>query len=85
MVARSPQRVAEVEQDLPGVPVFGSLSELLDSGVDAVTISTPPQTRRELVLKAIGRGVNVIADKPFAPTAADARDLVEAAEAAASC
>ena len=80
VVARSPQRVAEVEQDLPGVPVFGSLSELLDSGVDAVTISTPPQTRRELVLEAIGRGVNVIADKPFAPTAADARDLVEAAK-----
>ena len=80
VVARSPQRVAEVEQDLPGVAVFGSLSELLDSGVDAVAISTPSQTRRELVLEAIGRGVNVIADKPFAPTAADARDLVEAAK-----
>ena len=57
VVARAPQRVAEVEQDLPGVPVFGSLGELLDAGVDAVTISTPPQTRRELVLEAIGRGV----------------------------
>jgi len=82
IVARSPQRVAEVHQDLPGVPVFASLAELLDTGVDAVTISTPPQTRRELVLEAVGRGVNVIADKPFAPTAAAGQALVDAAAAA---
>ena len=79
VVTRSPQRAAEVEADLPGVGVFGSMSELLDSGVDAVAISTPPQTRRELVLEAIGRGVHVVADKPFAPTAADGQDLVDAA------
>lgn len=82
VVARSAQRVAEAEHDLPGVPVFASLGALLDSGVDAVTISTPPQTRRELVLEAIGRGVNVVADKPFAPTAAAGRDLVDAADKA---
>jgi predicted dehydrogenase len=82
IVARSPQRVAELHQDLPGVPVFASLGELLDAGVDAVTISTPPQTRRELVLEAVGRGVNVIADKPFAPTAAAGQALVDAAAAA---
>ena len=82
VVARAPQRVAEVEQDLPGEPVFASLGELLDSGVDAVTISTPPQTRRELVLEAVGRGVNVVADQPFAPTAAAGRDLVDAADKA---
>ena len=82
VVARAPQRIAEVEQDLPGMKVFGSLGELLDAGVDAVTISTPPQTRRELVLQAIDRRVDVIADKPFAPNAAAAQELVEAAEAA---
>src|SRR6478752_10312165 len=82
VVARSAQRVADVRDDMPGMPVFGSLSELLDAGVDAVTISTPPQTRRELVLEAIGRGVNVIADKPFAPTAAAGQALVDAAAAA---
>ena len=27
VVARSPQRVAEVHQDLPGMPVFGSMGE----------------------------------------------------------
>lgn len=82
VVARSPQRVAELKRDLPDVPVFGSLTELLDSGVDAVAISTPPQTRRELVFEAVAKGVSVVADKPFAPTAAAGRELVVAADAA---
>lgn len=81
IVARSPQRVAEVQSDFPAVPIYASLTELLEAGVDAVTITTPPQTRRELVLEAIEAGVHVIADKPFAPDAEGARELVAAAEA----
>ena len=82
VVTRSPERAAQVEADLPGVPVFGSLTDLLDSGVEAVTITTPPQTRRELVLEAVGRGVAVVADKPFAPSAAAGQELVDAAREA---
>jgi predicted dehydrogenase len=80
VVTRSPERRAELAADYPGVPVFDALPDLLASGVDAVTITTPPQTRRELVLEALAGGAHVIADKPFAPTAADARDLVRAAD-----
>ena len=82
VVARSPQRIAEVAQLLPGTPVFESLDALIDGGVDAVTITTPPETRRELVLRALERGVHVIADKPFAPDAETARELIAAAERA---
>jgi len=82
VVTRSAQRRAAVARDWPGVPVFDSLADLLASGVDAVTITTPPTTRRDLVLEAIAAGVHVIADKPFAPTAQDARALeLAAAEA----
>ena len=80
VVTRSPVRRSEVEQDWPGVPVFDSLGALLDSGVDAVTITTPPDTRRELVLEALSGGVHVVADKPFAPTADVGRELAAAAE-----
>lgn len=79
VVTRSPGRRAELAADHPGVPVFDSMSALIAAGVDAVTITTPPQTRRELVLEAVAAGVHVIADKPFAPTADDARELVAAA------
>lgn len=82
VVARSPVKRAEVAADFPGIPVYGSLTEMLDAGVDAVTITTPPHTRRELVLEAIAAGVHVVADKPFAPDAASARELDEAARQA---
>jgi len=79
VVARSSQRKAAVARDWPGLPIYDSLSDLIAVGVDAVTITIPPATRRELVLEAIAAGVNVIADKPFAPTAADAQELKSAA------
>ncbi len=82
VVTRSPERRAQLARDYPGVPAFGTLDELLGAGVDAVDITTPPQTRRELVLEAIAGGVHVIADKPFAPDAGAARDLAAAARAA---
>jgi predicted dehydrogenase len=83
VVARSPGRKAAVARDWPGVPIYESLNDLLTAGVDAVTITTPPATRKELVLEAVAAGVHVIADKPFAPTAADARELERAAADAA--
>ena len=79
VVTRSAERRALVAKDWPGVPTYNSLAEMLEAGVDAVTITTPPTTRRELVLEAVAGGVHVIADKPFAPTADDARELERAA------
>ena len=58
---------------------------MLASGVDAVTITTPPETRRELVLEALAAGVHVMADKPFAPTADVGRELAAAAESLRPC
>lgn len=83
VVTRDPARQAQVQQRHPGVPVFDSLPALAASGlVAAVTITTPPQTRRELVLQALDLGLHVIADKPFAPDAATARELQAAARKA---
>lgn len=82
VVTRDPERRALVASELPGVPTYDSLASLLEAGVDAVTITTPPATRRELVLEAIGAGAHVVADKPFAPSARDALELVAAAREA---
>ncbi|WP_146588800.1 Gfo/Idh/MocA family protein [Puniceibacterium confluentis] len=82
IVARAPQTIETARQDWPDVPVFPSLSALIAAGVcDAVTITTPPGTRRDLVLEAIAAGLHVVADKPFAPDAAGARELADAARA----
>lgn len=79
VVARSEASIARVRDDLPGVSAYPSLTDLLDAGVDAVVVSTPPQTRRALVLEALERGVAVVADKPFAPTGADGQRLADRA------
>ena len=55
---------------------------MIGAGVcEAVTITTPPQTRRELVLEATSAGLHVIADKPFAPSFEGAMELDAAAKA----
>ncbi len=82
IVTRSAERADAARADHPGVPVFPSLKALCDAGVDAVTISTPPHTRRDLTLEAIDRGVSVLADKPFAPSADAGRQLASAAASA---
>ena len=50
--------------------------------VDAVTIATPPQTHKLLVLAALRAGKHVICEKPFTLGTTEARDLVAAAERA---
>lgn len=79
VVTTNEQRRAEAAADRPGLPLYDSLEDLLAAGVDAVTITTPPQTRRELVLRALASGAHVVADKPFAPSAEVARELAAAA------
>jgi predicted dehydrogenase len=82
VVTRSPQRRAQVAADRPDLPVYDSLADLLAAGVDAVTITTPPETRRDLVLEALAAGVHVVADKPVAPSAEAARELLAVASEA---
>ena len=82
VVARAPATVAAVTADLPGVAIYPSLAAMIAAGgIDAVTVTTPPHTRRELVLEAIAAGLHVAADKPFAADAEGARDLDRAAAA----
>ncbi|MDV6012581.1 Gfo/Idh/MocA family oxidoreductase [Haloechinothrix sp. LS1_15] len=81
-VTRSTERRAELACDFPGVPAYDSLADLVESGVDAVAITTPLDTHLDLVHEAIRLGVPTVCDKPFAPDAATAREAVEAAERA---
>lgn len=82
IVTRAPQRVEAAKRDWPGIPVFESLADLAASGVDCVSLTTPPQTRRGLVLEALDLGVHVVADKPFAPSAEIGVELARRAERA---
>ena len=51
-------------------------------GLDAVAIITPTGSHRQISLDAIAAGKHVLCEKPLALTAADAREMLDAAEAA---
>jgi predicted dehydrogenase len=84
VVTRDPGRRRALADRFPGVTAYDSLADLAagersGAGLDAVTITTPPQSRRELVLEALALGLHVVADKPFAPSAEAGAALDQAA------
>ena len=52
-----------------------------DPQIDVIDIVAPNALHKEMALAAIGAGKHVYCEKPLATTAADARDMTEAAEA----
>ncbi|GJH17214.1 Gfo/Idh/MocA family oxidoreductase [Caballeronia novacaledonica] len=53
-----------------------------DPGVQVISITTPCSLHREMALAAIAAGKHVHCEKPIAPSAADALEMMKAAEAA---
>src|SRR5829696_9223459 len=73
-------RLHSLGRTYPNTPGFTSLQAALPQ-VDAVVIATPPTTHVPLALCALDAGKHVLVEKPMATTSADARRLVDAAEA----
>jgi D-xylose 1-dehydrogenase (NADP+, D-xylono-1,5-lactone-forming) len=75
---------ARQEADVLGIPrAYGSYEALLaDPEVDAIYLSLPNFLHREWVLAAVAAGKHVLCEKPMAISAADARQMVDAARSA---
>ena len=83
LVGRDPDKTAARAKvfDVPNaITSFGDV--LLQPGVDAVTIATPPNTHAALALEAIAAGKHVLCEKPLARDAAEGRRVLDAAVAA---
>src|SRR5215472_3072427 len=65
-----------------GCPTVRDVHELLDRGVDAVSIAAPTHLHREIALTCIKRGVHVMVEKPIASSVEEGRDIIAAARAA---
>ena len=72
-----------VEERYPGTKVVGTIDELLASTpkLELIAISSPNASHYPLAKAALEAGRNVVVDKPFAVTAAQARELAGIAKA----
>lgn len=84
VVTADPGRRAQAAADLPGAQLFERPAQLWAGAAehDLVVVATTTPSHRAMVLAALGSGVAVVVDKPMAPTARLARDMVAAADAA---
>jgi predicted dehydrogenase len=77
-----PERAAAFSARVPGAPVFTDLAQVTeDPTIDAVLVATPPRTHHAIASQALHAGKHVLVEKPLAKTAAEARDLIEIADA----
>jgi predicted dehydrogenase len=62
---------------------YADYRELLeDPNIEVVDVATPPYLNHPIALAALAKGKHLIVDKPMALTAAEAREMVQAAERA---
>lgn len=71
------QRVAK-QYSIP--KVFVNVDEMLEEGLDGISVATPDDAHTSIVLKAIAKGVHVLVEKPLATTVEECTAMVDAAE-----
>ena len=81
--SRSSERAEEFSRVLGGAGSFGSYDDAFaDPRVHAVVIATPPDSHRELTLRALDAGKHVVVEKPPFLSVADFDDVRLARDAA---
>lgn len=82
VVTGNAERQAEVRQAHPDSRVVSDPAEVFKntSEHDFVVVAAPNDAHVDLTRRALDAGLPVVVDKPLAPTAAEARSLVERAE-----
>jgi scyllo-inositol 2-dehydrogenase (NADP+) len=85
VVTGRPERADQARAEHPGVRVVATADEVWadPAAYDLVVVATTNDTHVPLARTAVDLGLPVVVDKPLAPTAGEARELVEHAAARA--
>ncbi len=75
-------RSAQARRDFPQATIYPTAQALLDAAatLDLVVIAAPNNAHAPLGITALEAGLPVVIDKPFAPSAAEAQRVIEAAQ-----
>jgi len=78
---KDPARLQAAKNELGDIPTFKDASEMAESGlIDAAVVAIPHNTRIDVVLPLIEKGLHVVSEKPFAITTAEVDQMIEAAK-----
>ncbi len=80
-VVDTDQATLAAVQEKYEVPVFTRVEDLLDLGLDAVSVCVPTIHHAETGRKVLARGIALLMEKPLAATAAEGAELVAMAKA----
>ena len=79
---RDPARLEHIQVRHPNIECLTlDHRRLFDLDLDAVVVSTPPETHHAIVRECLERGLDVLVEKPLTTDTAQALDLVALAEA----
>jgi UDP-2-acetamido-3-amino-2,3-dideoxy-glucuronate N-acetyltransferase len=81
IVESRPERLKALLVQYPGVKGYTDIDEAIDAGYDGYTLATPAETHYAIGMKLIGKGLNVMIEKPMTMTASESKTLVEQAQA----
>ncbi len=65
-----------------GCTAVTDVGDLIERGIDAITIAAPTHLHHSIALTCIERGIHVLVEKPIASTAEEGHDIVAAARRA---
>jgi len=78
--SRSQQKASEFARSIPGATAYGSYEDLVcDNDVDAIYVSTPHPFHKEHTLLALHASKPVLCEKPFAISARESEEMIDAA------
>jgi scyllo-inositol 2-dehydrogenase (NADP+) len=82
IVTANPERQERAHRDYPAATILPSAEAMLadPSALDLVVVASPNRSHVPLGVAALEVGLPVVVDKPMAPSSAEARRLMEAAE-----
>lgn len=84
IVTGNEERAGLAARQHPSAQICRNFGELnaLSGNIDLIVLAGPPDSHRDLALKALAMGSAVIVDKPFVPSVKDARLIRDAADEA---
>jgi UDP-N-acetylglucosamine 3-dehydrogenase len=81
-VADPDRKQAEFVGRTLGCAAVSDVNDLIDLGVDAVTIAAPTHLHHEIALLCISRGAHLLVEKPIASSVEEGREIIAAARRA---